>query len=82
MSRTPHRASAWRIGALTAITRENWASTLRAIAPRAGFSSSQSGPRPECSVISAPPESRPAAAQAWASIHDFAFAPLVWTWTR
>ena len=70
------------MGALTAITRSNWASTLRAMAPRAGLSSSQSGPRPEWSVISAPPESRPAAAHACASIQDFAFAPLVWTWTR
>ena len=38
---------------------------------------SQEGPRPEWSVISAPPDSRPAAAQACASSHDLELAPLV-----
>ena len=81
-SRTPHCVSASRMGALTAITRANCASTARAIARRAWFSTSQAGPSPECSVIKAPFESRPAAADTWASIHDFAFAPFVWRWIR
>ena len=55
----------------------------RARARRPGDPESQTGNSPECSVrIGSRPESRPATAQAQASIQDLGLSPPVWTWMR
>ncbi|TMA18472.1 MAG: hypothetical protein E6J85_14690 [Deltaproteobacteria bacterium] len=80
---TPQARSAPRISSLTAMTFPKALVTAQAIFARIGSAASHSGPRPEWKVtIGGCGESLPAAAQTEASIQDFGFAPLVWTWMR
>src|ERR1700730_6341490 len=80
---TPQAASAARWEAETAMTFPYRGTMARARARRPGDPESQTGNSPECSVrIGSRPESRPATAQAQASIQDLGLSPPVWTWMR